>query len=169
MSVVGVTITEAAEQLGVSREALRKRVIRGKIPAHKDSEGVWRVILPGTDSTDIKAADREDSHSPDSLSAPTPQLQSVMDQWLRPLVAEIRELATENGRLKLENEQLRATLESSERPTHIIVPDAPHAPEYAADDEFHATSGTTPHSAPQREITASQRRGSWLRRLLGWE
>jgi excisionase family DNA binding protein len=159
VSVPGVTITEAAEQLGISREALRKRVIRGKIPAQKDSEGVWRIVLGGTDTADIKAADGKDDQPPDTLSAPTQQLQAVMDQWLRPLVSEIRELATENGRLKLENEQLRARLKAAERPAGVsegesVVPSANVAPIGAGEAE--------------RALEEPRRRG-WLARLLGWE
>ncbi|MDQ6834430.1 MAG: hypothetical protein M3008_13620 [Chloroflexota bacterium] len=131
---------------------------------------MWRVTLPGADSTDIKAADSEDSHTPDSLSAPTPQLQSVMDQWLRPLVAEIRELATENGRLKLENEQLRATLEVTERAAHRIVQDAPYTPERTSDEESPPhTTNVAPGGAgeAERALEKPQRWPWWMRILAG--
>lgn len=45
-----VTIGEAASILGVSTEALRKRIKRGTIKAHKNGGGQWLVVLDGTEA-----------------------------------------------------------------------------------------------------------------------
>jgi len=45
-----VTIGEAASILGVSTEALRKRIKRGTLKAHKNGGGQWLVVLDGTEA-----------------------------------------------------------------------------------------------------------------------
>src|SRR3712207_2859750 len=52
------TITEAAKRLGISREALRLRVRRGRVLASK-SNGQWYVHLPA------EGADTDPDMSPD--------------------------------------------------------------------------------------------------------
>jgi len=44
----GVEIGEAARQLGLSVEALRKRLQRGRMRGRKGADGRWRVVLDGT-------------------------------------------------------------------------------------------------------------------------
>ena len=45
-----VTIGEAGSILGVSTEALRKRIKRGTLKAHKNGGGQWLVVLDGTEA-----------------------------------------------------------------------------------------------------------------------
>jgi hypothetical protein len=42
-------LSEAAEAMGITKEALRKRIKRGTVEAAKDAEGNWRVWMPGGD------------------------------------------------------------------------------------------------------------------------
>jgi excisionase family DNA binding protein len=42
----GLTIKEAAARLGITDVAVRKRLIRGKLPGYKDETGQWFVHLP---------------------------------------------------------------------------------------------------------------------------
>ena len=42
-----LTIKEAAEVLGITPIAVRKRLLRGRLPGHKDDHGQWFVDLPG--------------------------------------------------------------------------------------------------------------------------
>jgi len=111
----GWTLTEAAERLGLSREALRKRVIRGRIPAYKDKNGVWLVDLPtldkGTDNVRDMAADRGGRTSPDTLSVPSPNLTAIMDQWITPLVERVEVQAVRIGHLENENQHLQTEIE----------------------------------------------------------
>ena len=48
MTVKTVGIDDAAQILGISKEALRKRVLRGSIDAKKDSSGRWQITLNDT-------------------------------------------------------------------------------------------------------------------------
>lgn len=41
-----VPIAEAARRLGLSTEAIRKRIKRGSLDAQKDEHGQWWVLLP---------------------------------------------------------------------------------------------------------------------------
>jgi hypothetical protein len=41
-------LAEAAKQMGIPKEALRKRVLRKSIQAYKDGDGRWFVILDGS-------------------------------------------------------------------------------------------------------------------------
>ncbi len=42
----GLTIKEAAVRLGITDVAVRKRLVRGKLPGYKDETGQWFVHLP---------------------------------------------------------------------------------------------------------------------------
>lgn len=57
----GLTISEAASQLGISRDGVRKRIRRGLIAARKTSDGEWRVDLLGLDKQDNRLDKRETS------------------------------------------------------------------------------------------------------------
>ena len=41
-----VGISEAAERLGISVEAVRQRIRRKKLEAYKVQDGTWRIVLP---------------------------------------------------------------------------------------------------------------------------
>jgi excisionase family DNA binding protein len=41
-----LTVAEAAERLGITKEAVRKRIHRGTLRADKDADGTVRVYLP---------------------------------------------------------------------------------------------------------------------------
>ncbi len=44
--LVGVSVAEAAEQLGISTEAVRMRLKRRTLPGDRDHAGHWRVWIP---------------------------------------------------------------------------------------------------------------------------
>jgi hypothetical protein len=45
-SAQGLTIKQAAARLGITDVAVRKRLVRGKLPGSKDESGQWFVHLP---------------------------------------------------------------------------------------------------------------------------
>lgn len=105
-----LTIAEAAERLGISKETLRTRVKRGQIPAHKGVDGQWRIVLSDRDATAQQPP--EPANEPrveprSSVSADTgvipPELQreldALHDRWLLPMIDRITALERENGRL----------------------------------------------------------------------
>ena len=101
----GVPLHEAAERLGVGVELLRKRAQRNTIPAYKQ-DGRWFVVLDTVQDNeagpvqDNPSRTRAGQDVQDSVSgagravtvspAAYAQLQAIRDEWLQPLVAQIR-------------------------------------------------------------------------------
>jgi len=163
-----VTLTEAATTLGISRDALKKRVQRGGIPAYKDESGAWRIVLPAGDTDGDMSRDKGEGHVPGQMSPAVPdQLSVVMDQWLRPLVDRIAEQAEEIGGLRADLRGERGQREQAERERdelreRLVARD---------EDPPHVETNVAPVPS-QRDPAPVQRvppRRSWLARLLGWE
>ena len=114
---VVVDVATAARALGVSAGAVRKRLERGHLTGHKEA-GQWRVVLTADDATrhDATNATRQDRTRHDATGgAVTPaarsQLDAVRDEWLQPLVDQLRALERDYGRVEQERDQLRAEVE----------------------------------------------------------
>jgi hypothetical protein len=72
-----LTLREAAEVLGVSKEAVRKRAIRGSLPTDKDPDGRVYVYLDA--GSDLRVGEKSEiSDHRDQLIA---QLQSEVEAW----------------------------------------------------------------------------------------
>jgi len=153
-----VTLTEAATTLGISRDALKKRVQRGVIPAYKDESGAWRVVLPTGDTDGDMSRDTGGGQSPGHGGTSVPgQLTTVMEQWLQPLVNQIAHQAEEIGRLRLENEQLTAALHDASPPS-----------EQAGEREAPIEQEHTVQRGVQREPEVfPKQRWPWWMRILG--
>ena len=124
-----IPIADAAARLGVSVELLRKRAQRNTMPAYK-VDGKWYVVLDvdqdGVQDIPPRAEDVVASRTvQDGTSGPgqdgnrgaaswgvspaaRSQLEAIRDEWLAPLVAQIREQAEEVGRLRAEREAVAA-------------------------------------------------------------
>ena len=190
----GIPIAEAAAQLGVTVELLRKRAQRKTIPAYK-ADGRWFIVvdaalerddLPdGTDQDGTSRPGRSVSWTADQASRPTAvplaaraQLDAIRDEWLQPLIDQLKEQAEQIGRLEAERDivtgerdELRrrvAGLEAELRrdvpnphPTHSDDVDAPDAPDntfVAGPPAWRRAPEAVPPPAPRRP---------WWRRLLG--
>lgn len=94
--VTGVTIRVAAEQLGISENAVRQRIKRGSLQAVKVA-GIWRVHLP-----DDQAGDQQ--HDRSSTSTATTSGHEVDQSAL------VEQLQRENQRLWEEIEARREEL-----------------------------------------------------------
>ncbi len=149
------TITDAARLLGVSENAVRKRIRRGTLPAHKQGDR-WLVALPG------QVADH--SSATIDLASPTTGQATDLAAAITPLVELIERLTMENRELAeaatlwqaraahLEDRLLALTA-GSDTPT-----DAPHAarePQHGAQPVE-----TAPDTSPSWWA-------SWWRRLTG--
>lgn len=58
---VGLTVAEAAEVLGISRDAVRKRIARGTLQATKQ-DGEWTIDLDDGDQPKTEGKTEDDSH-----------------------------------------------------------------------------------------------------------
>jgi predicted ArsR family transcriptional regulator len=108
----GLTIGQAADVLGISENAVRQRIKRGSLEAAK-VDGIWRVVV-GDHEADYQATSRSDyqadyeptTSQPAINPAALAQLEAIRDQWLQPLVTQIRELERDVGRLAAERDQV---------------------------------------------------------------
>ncbi len=181
----GVTLTEAAAILGISRDALKKRVQRGAIPAYKDETGTWYVIIPEGDMVGDMSRDMGEGQGTGHLSPTVPaQLSAVMDQWLVPLVRQIAEQGEEIGGLKadLRNERerrevveheyavakkelaaLRLLARTTERKSHEAAEQPPLG---HANESLTQTPNVAPAGAEREPEGFPKQRWPWWMRLL---
>src|SRR5687768_12137791 len=118
-----VSVADAAEALGISPGAVRKRIERGQLAGHKDA-GQWRVVLDATDAT---RRDATNATPPVVSPAARSQLEAIRDEWLRPLVEDLNEAHRTIGRLEAERDRLQRDLDALR-----TQPEAPGATETPA-------------------------------------
>jgi len=142
--VTVVTVAEAAQHLGITKEAVRKRISRGTLRSDKDTDGTVRVYIPA--SSTAEAGYQPISANDALISARDETIAALRDQ----LEAE-RQANSEHRRL------LAAALER--------IPQAIEAAETV--EEAPEGSGSHPGTdEPQEGVLPPQER-SWWRRMFG--
>ena len=146
----GLPITEAAKHLGVTTELLRKRAQRGTIPAYK-ADGRWFVVLDQADDP-VQDSTRDQAHvvldeaqmtGQDSVPIPPgrgiapaamSQLEAIRDEWLQPLIDQLKTQATQIGRLEVERDQAIAQMRATIRERDLLQQAAEMA--HAAEEQL---------------------------------
>jgi hypothetical protein len=144
------TVTEAAEILGITVEAVRGRIKRGTIEHERTNEGVFVWI----DADRPPTSSRPDEDRPDDRERLVEALREQVADLRTQLAAE-RDANSENRRL------LAAALE------RIPAIEAPESPESA---EPQSDTGATPEQQEEQQEPTSQlqeERRSWWRRWFG--
>ncbi len=124
---VVVSVADAATVLGISEGAVRKRIERGQLSGRKVS-GQWQIILNETPTSHATGHDttsdetrqhpegarshttRRDATTTGGTNLPTvapaamAQLEAIRDEWLQPLIDQLKDQAEEIGRLKSERD-----------------------------------------------------------------
>ena len=158
----GIDVASAASLLGISPQAVRKRVRRGSLTAHK-VDGEWRIVLPASYATAPDAARPAaqaavlsvaqdagsatvqaavlDTGRPDGEAAAYPAYRELIDQ-----------LKVENAFLRGQVEQQAAII--AELTQHIPAPAEPSARDAAI------VTKEAPQPPPPR------RSSPWWRRVL---
>jgi len=151
MSGNRVSVYEAAEAMGVTVDAIRKRISRGTIPHERDEDGrVWVLLDIDQDATS-KVQDTDQPQS--DVTA----LISAKDETITALREQLEE-ANERDR---ENRRIIAALTS-----RIPAIEAPEEPlEDAETFEEGPDSTEEPHSATGGAQEGVQR--PWWRRIIG--
>ena len=141
-----LTVAEAASALGISQDAVRKRIARGTISHDKDESGRVFVYL----------APSETVHKTDQDAAQDDATKTVQDAYIRSLEDQIaflrRELERKDGIL----------LNLTERIPQLEAPsEARESPQTLEEEPERAE----PHSATVESQETVQR--PWWRRMLG--
>ena len=146
-----VTLREASELLGVSREALRKRAKRGTLRSDKDPDGTVHVYLPiGGEAGRYAGGENKGSNT--TLTDPRDELISTLREQLK---AE-RNAHAETRRIAYTLAQRVPELEAAQEP--------PQAPETTSE-----TTERVEGQADTAEVQGGVERRSWWRRWFGLE
>ena len=150
-----VTVAEAAERLGVSQDAVYKRIKRGTIPWDKDEYGKTVVYVEESNgSTDNSKS------STDRLKTSTDSLgSSSIDVSVDVLVDELRD------RVSFLEEELR-------RKDTILMSLVQRVPELEAPPEpreSRKAASEAPGRGTLQEDSVTQEKPSWWRRFFGFE
>ena len=160
-------VKEAAAALGISSDAVRKRVARGTIASRKEPDGSVRVRLDGKDG-------RRDGDQPDGWTEAgrgrrdgEELVEELRDRvrFLERQVEEERESRRRADTIIAQLTQANAVL--ARRVPALEAPTSPEprdAPQTAAGD----AGGSEPHPATEGAREAPRRR-SWWREWLGFE
>ena len=141
------TVHEAASALGVSVDAIRKRIQRGTIPRERHEDGRVYVLLD-------KASTMQDASSTSSSTV------SDEDENERPVRYRTEEL------VESLQDQIGFLRRELERKDAILLRMAERIPELEA--SAMASEGTVRREVPPESQEPAQRR-SWLRRFFGFE
>ena len=134
-----VGISEAAERLGISVEAVRQRIRRGRIKAYKATDGTWRIVLPSP------TADQDTV--PESKSTANGEVYRELIDHLEEEVSFLRH-------------ELEARTEELRRKDHIIAALTQRIPELPPTTE---QPKTEPASPPAEQLSPAPPKSRWYR------
>jgi len=140
----------AAEVLGLSNDAVRKRASRGTVPARKTGSR-WQVgvIIDRTLTDNQPDTNRTDDLITQPSESARLQLEAIRDEWLQPLINQITDQAEEIGRLKSEIRALQSGPLLSEAPVPTETVEEDVGVEKAAQDAQKRLQPPWWHNAPQ--------------------
>jgi DNA-binding Xre family transcriptional regulator len=151
----GLSLTDAAAQLGISERTVLRRIKDGTVDGRKIGEGrggVWRVYLSVSDSHPAPVSDSQTEPGGTLSDSQTNAHGSVSDSQTQPAQEMIR-MVELVARLSQENQQLagqlgftQAKLQEAERTVALLM---------------------APKDEPAPEPVAEPERRPWWRRLLG--
>jgi hypothetical protein len=138
-----VTLKEAAKLLGVTKEAVRKRVMRGTIPSDKGEDGRVYVYV------DV-VGDEPPTHEPDALIS-----------QLRDEITYLREESRRKDEIIMQQAMTMRQLTAPEPEPPSEPPESP----YPATEQ---TGRVEPQASVEGQQEGTERR-PWWRRLWEWE
>jgi len=151
-----VDLQTAAELLGISSDAVRKRAKRGTIPYETGVDGKLYVWVDNRETSDYPAGEREHDHG--YQGAPDQGDRDELVEELRDRVRALEEANRENRRIIAALTQRIPEIE----PPQDSAPESRGAPETASEGE----SGTEVSAGDTDE---PRRSSSWWRRFFGFE
>ena len=162
-----LTVSDAAQELGISAEAVRSRVKRGTLGSVKEGSTVY-VLLPQRPGGDQTTAEHDQTSAPTGArgTAQEKLVESLSDQvaYMREQLAEEREARRRADTIIAQLSQANAALARRVPEIEAPVTDATEATGASESGEG-APYGTSPQEAQD----SLQRRSSWWRRFFGFE
>jgi len=151
-----VPLAEAAQRLGLTVDATRKRIKRGLLAATKDDDGRWYVTLPNADGRG-------------GVDTTAMRMSTRMDEDLRAEVVFLRERLQEAERERAElRRMLNLEQQNVARLLPATVPDALPARDPANEQESPRQTAPVAPGGVQREPEVfPKQRWPWWMRLLG--
>ena len=152
-----VSVDEAARALGLSVDAVRKRVQRGTIEHEKDAAGRVRILLDSPDNASTLRDERPDTTGQASalVAAKDETIEELRDRVRRME----RELDTRNEEIRRRDHLLAAALE------RMPALEAPQEPRESPTPSPEASEGTPQPGREEAEEPAQRR--PWWRRIFG--
>jgi hypothetical protein len=150
-----LTLRDAAQVLGISKEAVRKRVKRGTLPSGVGEDGRRYVYL------DAGGDDGGDAGPPRRVPGAVPGPYDPRDE----LIATLKEQLEAERNAHAEARRITYTL--AQRVPEIASPrEEPHGPETVS-ETAEGTHASTDRG--ERETVVQRRERSWWRRFFGFE
>lgn len=147
-TVKRVTVPEAAETLGLTTDAVRSRLRRGKLRKEKDAQGTVYVLLDGD-----KSDGQLDKSTNQRLGQPTVELVEALED-----------------QIDLLKDEVSAWREEARRKDHIIAALTERIPELPAPPDTHSDTPGSPQKATEEpykgEASQGEKRPAWWRRLF---
>lgn len=154
MSVDLVPVVEAALQLGIKEESVRKRIYRGSMRADKEPDGSLMVYLDDADNVQGLSTDDVHGHASGTIK----------DELVDVLQGEIAHLRRESERKDAIIMQLsQATTEQARTIRELEAPDPPLGEQGRTDPGSEAPS----QGSSTRESAEADTRRPWWRRVFG--
>jgi hypothetical protein len=171
-----VSVAEAAHRLGISQDAVYKRIKRGTIPWNKgedDKTYVWIGEVDGSTDRARPSTDRtsESSNyvSKDELLSEMRARVSFLEEELQRKDAILLSLTQRIPELEPAKDSSSEPRESSKKATEEFygthAPPIPEPPATRPESDEHTLYGTSRQEAEE----SLQRRSSWWRRFFGFE
>ena len=150
-----VTVDEAARRLGLTVDAVRKRVQRGQIAYEKDEAGRVRIILDESETLQDK--------SPDSTGQATGAHEDLVEE-LRDRVHYLERVLEEERDARTEERRRHDTL-MAQLMQRIPELEAPSEPREAAETDEEEPERAEPHTATVEAQEGTHR--PWWQRWFG--
>jgi hypothetical protein len=157
-----VTVAEAADRLGVTRDAIRKRVKRGSIEWDAGTNGEVFVYVDASatsnDTAETNGDKSEDVSGHAGSSALVESLQDQVEYLRREVEIWQDEARRKDHLLAAALERIPAIVPPPDAPNHNVAPEAAESPVTSSEP---ATNGDVPPEQERRE------RGWWGRLFFG--
>ena len=148
-----VSVYEAADALGVTVDAIRKRIQRGTIPHERHEDGRVYVLLDATSNLQDSDQDKYRTHATDAL------VESLSEQveYLKDVVA------TRDEEIRRRDHIIAGLVE------RVPALEAPREPRETSQTVAEGPEGADPRPADKGAQEGAEPRPSWWRRFFGLE